>query len=72
VTFSFDLSLTLGNVLTLLGMAFAAGGIFYRVGSIEKKLDEFITKDVVDAKVNGIHREINGVSRRMDAMEGSH
>ena len=64
MTFTWDL--TLGNLLTLLGMAFAAGGIYFRIGTIEKKLDDFISKDVVDAKVTGLQREINGLAHRLN------
>lgn len=67
MTFTWDL--TFGNVVTFLGMAFAAGGIYYRVGAIEKKLDGFITKDVVAETKDGLQRQINGLHHRLDAQE---
>lgn len=57
-------------------VAFVAGSFYHRMGSIEKKLDTFITKDVIDEKQRAadqehyaIRREINGVTSRINAIE---
>lgn len=63
--------------LWYIGMTvFLAGAFYQRIGAIEKKLDTFISKEVVDEKQKAadhehaaIRREVNGVTRRVEALE---
>ena len=70
---SFDSSLRLGDLITLVGGIFAAGMLYQRVSAIEHKLDSFVTREVLaekqkaaDQEHASIRRELNGVRHEVE------
>lgn len=68
------LKLALDGAVSNSMLLLAIGFVAWRVGSIERKLDSFITKEVVgalkeaaDKEHAAIRREVNGINRRLDA-----
>lgn len=68
----FDWTLTLGNVITLLGGAALGGALFWRVGAIEKRMDDFIPRLEADAKMDAVRGMVNGVRREIDHLAEGH
>ena len=56
-----DLTLNPWNVAAVL---FGAGILWQRVRGIEKKLDTFITREVVDAKLSGFETRLQIIEAR--------
>lgn len=69
---TFDWTLTIGNVITILGGAALGGALFYRVGAIEKRIDDFIPRREAEAKVATVQAGVNGLRREVDHLAEGH